>query len=266
MECAKRDTQFVLPRARFELCDGVKEVDALLEQNPEDAKLWFRRAQALSEQALMREAVEALSRAIALDPLCGYYYRWRGHRHLNCGDIQDAMADFTLSTRLIPEEWEGWYHLGLCDVVLRRHRAADWVYTQCWKKDLPERLIIPLVNWSYLNLRYLGREDEAAACLTRVHRDMDPGPNVSYLRMVRYYQGELTAQEMMDMARADEEPEYGLTTQGFGLACCLELNGDRAGYEKALDDIIAAGEVKCWNCFGHGAAMYRKRELMQGGN
>ena len=102
-----------IERTENPLSDAVLAVDKKIAEDPKNADLWMERGLRLAEQQLMREAVEAFSKAISLDPFQGIYYRHRAHRYLSCWRFQDACADFTLASRLIPDNWDVWYHLGL---------------------------------------------------------------------------------------------------------------------------------------------------------
>lgn len=64
--------------------DAVAEIDEKLKADPKNADLWMQRGLALAGGFYMREAVEAYSRAIELDPFKGILYRHRGHRHISC--------------------------------------------------------------------------------------------------------------------------------------------------------------------------------------
>ena len=100
------------------LSEAVRAVDRKLAEAPDNAALWMERGLRLADQQLMREAVEAFSKAISIDPFQGIYYRHRAHRYLSCWRFQDACADFTLAYRLIPDKCVVWYLLGLSHYLL----------------------------------------------------------------------------------------------------------------------------------------------------
>lgn len=83
--------------------DAVAEIDEKLNADPKNADLWMQRGLALAGGFYMREAVEAYSRAIELDPFKGILYRHRGHRHISCWEFEEAAADFVMASRLIPD-------------------------------------------------------------------------------------------------------------------------------------------------------------------
>lgn len=258
-----KETQYVWPRAEVEKGEALDALEKQFQEGalePENAKLWFEKAKLLGAAGNMREAVEALSRAIAIDPFCGIYYRWRGHRHLNCGDVADACADFAVASRLLPESWDVWYHLGLCNVILGRHQAAEYAHKKCWEMHMVDQKRIPLVNWSWINLSLTGRRGEADELLQKfVSPEMQVGPNLSYLLMCLTYKGERKPELLLRPREEDEEPMLGVMTQAFGLANYYRINGDQKKYDELIDYIVEHGKDEAWNCFGYSAACYVQR-------
>lgn len=262
MEKPAKETQYVCPRCQVAANDELKENDKLFKDNvlePENAKLWFNRATILGSMGYMREAIEALSRAIALDPKCGIFYRWRGHRHLNCGDIPDAAADFTIASHLIPDNWDVWYHLGLCNTVLGRREAALYAHKKCLEMTKADSKLIAITNWMWINLSLMGRRAEADALLKNIKGDMEAGPDGAYLNMCLVYKGELEAEKLLKAADDDEEPVLTVMTQAFGLANYYLVNGNPDKYLETIDFIVENGKEKAWNCFGYSSACYVKR-------
>ena len=258
-----RETQYVWPRCQIEPNDALKKNDeqfAAEMLEPENGKLWFERAKILAASGNMREAVDALSRAIAVDPFCGIYYRWRGHRHLNCGDVADACADFTIASRLLPENWDVWYHLGLCNVVLGRREAAQYAHKKCWEMHMVDQKRVPLVNWSWINLSLMGRQTEADALLEKyIAPDMQVGPNISYLHMCLTYKGERDPELLLKSEEDGEAAALNVMTPAFGLANYHLIHGDKTKYAELIDYIVEKGKDTAWNCFGYSAACYIQR-------
>ena len=70
----KKDYQVRCPqRTEVPLSEAVQEIDRRLASDPKNADLWMERGLALAGQRLMREAVEAYSKAISIDPFQGIY-------------------------------------------------------------------------------------------------------------------------------------------------------------------------------------------------
>lgn len=257
MEEITRDTQQVF-RAGL---DAVPEYDKVTEE----ANAWFLYAKELGEKKDMRGAVNALSRAIALDPDCGIYYRWRGHRHLNCGDVEDACADFTVASRLIPDNWDVWYHLALCCVVMGRREYARYAHQRCWElgRDEPnDSAMIAVVNWSWINLSLMGKTAEADGLLEKyIHPGLDAGQDGVYLNMCLAYKGDIPLEDLLKPEEGDKEPILSIMTQAFGLANYYRVKGDEKKYRETIDYIVEEGK-SAWNCFGYASASYVKRHML----
>ncbi|MBO8436333.1 MAG: hypothetical protein IAA97_05090 [Spirochaetes bacterium] len=243
----------------------VEKIDEKLKQSPQDAELWFSRGLALGNERLMRDAVKSFSRAIALDPSCGIYYRWRGHRHLNLAEIPEACADLVVASRLIPENWDVWYHLGLTHVLLGNYQLAELAYKKCaFVPSERSTNIIPLTNWTYVNLMLQGKREEALEALKAVPDDMIANDyNADYLEMINFYKGKAKAEELLvipdGLSPAErDERIFSICTHGFGLANHFYGLGDKEAYHKIIDYVLDIGKDVAWNSFGFAGAYYTK--------
>lgn len=245
--------------------EAVLEVDKKLEKTPLDAELWFQRATLLGNERLMRDAIDSLSRAIALDPFCGIYYRWRGHRHLNVAEIPEACADLMVATRLIPENWDVWYHLGLTHVLLGNYELAELAYKKCrFITSERESNKIPLANWSYIALMHQGKTAHAQEVLRSIPDDASTSDyNAGYLEMINFYKGKLSESYMLDIPKGLSEEAYkervfDVCTHAFGMANHFYTTGNQQRYYELIDLILELGKDISWNSFGFAGAYYTK--------
>jgi len=245
--------------------DEVLKLDEKLAAAPQDAELWFQRAALLGNERLMRDAIDSLSRAIALDPFCGIYYRWRGHRHLNVAEVPEACADLMVASRLIPENWDVWYHLGLTHVLLGNYELAELAYRKC-RFVTSERAsnVIPLANWSYLALMHQGKTEEAQQILRSIPNDMTTTDyNAGYLEMINFYKGRLSESSMLEVPEGiDEESRkeriFDVCTHAFGMANHFYTLGNKQRYYELIDYILELGKDVSWNSFAYAGAYYTK--------
>ena len=243
----------------------VVALDEELRREPLNAELWFRRGTALGNVRLMRDALDSLSRAIALDPFCGIYYRWRGHRHLNLAEIPEACADLMIASRLIPENWDVWYHLGLTHVLLGNYSLAELAYKKGhFVTSERESNQIPLANWTYLALMHQGKIDEARTVLASIPDDMTTSDyNADYLEMINFYKGRLTQEQLLAIPEGLDEAAYNervfsVCTHAFGLANHFYTLGDKDRYHHLIDYTLEIGRDIAWNSFGYAGAYYTK--------
>ncbi len=91
--------------------------------NPQ-ALMWNQRGLELAEQGLLREAWEAYSQALALDPQNGAIYYNRAALLMEGRQYEQAIADFTQALRLIPGDAEALGCRGECYGKLGRDQEA----------------------------------------------------------------------------------------------------------------------------------------------
>ncbi|MBR6735829.1 MAG: hypothetical protein IKL92_03040 [Oscillospiraceae bacterium] len=224
---------------------------AIREQLKEDkynADLWMELGLALAKERMMYESVEAYSRAISIDPFKGIYYRHRAHRHLSCWEIEEALADFVTASRLIPENWDVWYHLALSYYLLGDLEKAEWAYRACYEVTNSDDKLIAVTNWYWATCMRLGKTEKAAELLTHIRADMDPGEDgPCYLNMLLVYKGEMTPEEA---EAADDEDIYKVTV-GYGMANYYYSRGEMDKFKAQLDKIMEIGQKDWRSAFGY---------------
>ena len=235
--------------------ERLSDVNTKLEKDPKNPDLWMEKGLAYASLGLMREAVEAYSRAICLNPFKGIYYRHRAHRYLSCWRFQDACADFTLASRLIPDNWDVWYHLGLSHYLLGEYEDAAEAYEVCYRLSPTDDKLIAVSDWYWMTLKRLHREDDAARILSRITDDMDYGENLSYYLRLLFYQGKVGEKELCSGDTLD------IVTQGYGLSNYYRLSGNTEKADEYMEKVLQTGDEYMWYAFGYLAAMADKKNL-----
>jgi tetratricopeptide (TPR) repeat protein len=238
--------------------EELNAINCRLESQPESAGLWLQKGLCLAGASLFREAGECFARAIALEPFNGMLYRHWAHRMLSQWRFEDACAGFVIASRLIPENWDVWYHLGLSHFLLGQYAKAAKAYQRCLELSVREDELIAVCDWYYMTELRLGDRDAAEKILEYIHEDFDPGPNTAYFRRLLMYKGILSPEEVLpeDPASLDA---LQLITMGFGLSNYYYYNGEVAKSNEILDMIIKAGdENDYYFAFGYLAAKVDK--------
>lgn len=228
--------------------DALKEADARLAADPENADLHMERGLVLAGLGYYREAAEEYSRAIAINPFKWEYYRHRAHRFVSCGLFADAAADFTLASRLNPKDWNVWYHLGLSWFLLGRYEKAEEAYARCAALSKTDDDVVAVTDWRYTTLMRLGREAEAKALLEPITPDMHMGDEASsaYHKRLLLYKGLLKPEELFNVADDAEGAGLEIVTQGFGLANYYLYHGDREKYRALLQKVMDVAARSRW--------------------
>jgi len=242
------------PRLQSDLehSEAVREIDLKLQENPYDGDLWMDRGLALAKQALHRQAVESYSKALAIDPFKGIYYRHRGHRFLSCHRFEDACADFTMASRLIPENWDVWYHLGLSWFLLRDYKMALICYRRCLELTDSEDKFIAITDWLWITFKRLEIDEEAHLLLESIHEEMDAGENIAYFNRLLMYKGLRQPEEIL----GSDGSAVNILTMGFGMANYYATIGEQQKAKELLEEVIRQGDANnLYYAFGYLAAM-----------
>lgn len=253
-QIVKKDYQVRCPqRTEIELSDEVKAIDKKLQESPNDGDLWMERGLALSKQKLMREAVEAYSKAISIDPFKGIYYRHRGHRHLSCWEFQEACADFETASRMIPENWDVWYHLGLSYFLLGEYEAAVPAYRRCMEVTKTDGQMIALCDWYWRTLMRLGRKEDAEKVLENINDHMD------YIEgELGYYYGCLIYKGLRnpeDFIERSKDYQKDATIMAYSLSNYYRVTGNPQKADELLEDLLKQDDTEIWAYFGYLAAV-----------
>lgn len=237
-------------RSNTELIPEIQEIDRQLGANRNQPELWMERGKILrKKQLLCREAVESHSMGLTFDPFNPLLYRYRGHVCINIGRYIEGAADFELSLRLDPSNWDTWYHLGLAYYLLGDFQRARKAYEGCIEVTKPEdnEALVAVTDWYWLTMMHLGEKKLAQAALDKIDSEWLIVDNKPYFNRLLAYKGVRTPEEVYEEADALED-NILFATQTYGLSYYHELNGDMETAKKILDRIMERIDG-AWSCF-----------------
>ena len=232
-----------------------------------DSIIWLGRRTAYLGR--FNEAIGIYTQGIAAHPTDARMYRHRGHRYLSTRQLPKAIADFEKAyalTRGTPDtvEPDGQpnarniptstlqgnirYHLGLAYYLSGQFEKALPLYREdiAASKGNPD-MLVATSHWTYMALRRLNRNAEAAAVLTPISASMDVIENGAYHRLLLLYKGELQESDLLKNFGADGSLED--ITTAYGVANWHLYNGRTAQANAILDRIVAAKSQ--WASFGY---------------
>lgn len=264
------------PERQAELEDDLAEAEAQLAETPDDpaAIVWVGRRQAYLGR--YNDAIATYSRGLEEHPDSPHLYRHRGHRYITIRKFPEAIADFEKAVRLVagqPDEVEPdgapnpagiprstlqsniWYHLGLAHYLRGDFEKALQAYLECMKVSKNDDMLVATADWLYMTYRRLGRDEEAAAVLDRIHDDMEILENTAYHSRLLMYKGEIEPDTLLNPEGTDA---LQLATQGYGVGNWYLYNGDTGRAREIFERILEGGS---WAAFGFIAA---EAELARG--
>ena len=243
-----------------------------------DATIWVGRR--LGYLGRYREAIEVFSKALEQHPDDVRLLRHRGHRYLTVRELDRAIADLDragnlIRTKQLPDELEPdgapnelgiptsttqfnvWYHLGLAHYLKGDFEAALVAYRSALPPAagspaaaaLPAAIaagaqdrLVATTDWLWLTLMRLDRRDEAAAALAAVPSGLEVIEDQTYLDRIRFYKGELTADQLL----ADADGAVDVATRSYAVGAVALIHGD---VESARDRFARTLANARWDSF-----------------
>jgi tetratricopeptide (TPR) repeat protein len=247
---------------------------AAYERDPDnaDAIIWLGRRVAYLGR--FRDAVGIFSEGIRKHPNDPRMYRHRGHRWITVREFDRAVEDLEQAARLLqgrPDEvepdgapnarniprstlhWNVWYHLGLAHYLRGEFPQALYGFRNALAVSQNDDSRVAASDWTYMTLRRLGREEEAAAVLEPIRREMEILENGPYHRRLLMYKGVLPPDSVL--------PENGQdATAGYGVGNWHLYNGREAQAEEIFWRVTSAED---WSPFGYIAAEAELRRMLR---
>ena len=183
-----------MPAPSERVLENLAEAKANYDANPNDADniIWYGRRVAYTGD--FRRAILIFSEGIRKHPTDARMYRHRGHRYITIRKFDRAIEDYEIAVSLINGEEDKiepdgapnpagipvtsthsniYYHLGLAYYLKHDFENSLRVYRMGRDLDLNDDNTASTTHWIYMNLRRLGRDEEANAALSRITADMD---------------------------------------------------------------------------------------------
>ena len=239
--------------SKDEYSNEVKKLIEEVHNNP-SGDSYMHLGLAFASSGLYREAVNAYSCGIALEPFKGILYRHRGHRFLSCYCFLEAVADFSMAVRLIPDNWDSWYHLGLSYFLTGDFKKAAKAYETCLNLSTTDDEVIAVSDWYYMTAMRLDDKKLADKILSNIKDDMKYGDNLDYYQRLKMYQGKIKPEELLP-ADLDSATALSIVTRGFGLANYYHILGKDDKAKEIMDMVLEKGKDDMYMAFGYMATL-----------
>ncbi len=243
-----------LGRKLYSLPDDQSVVNARknLAADPKNVERVLQLSKAEAGRRQYKEAVATSTEGLALAPKNADLYLERGHRELGLREFNAALNDLEQATRLAPEMLDAYYHLGLAHYFLSQFDEAAASFDRARALAKNNDSLIDCSNWLYVSLRRAGKDREAAQVLARIMPDVrNTEPHLYfYLRLLHFYQGQLTAEAVLPpppQGPEDLEGELAFDTVGYGVGN-WHLYHHNSAKAVGLFQKIVMGEA--WNSWG----------------
>jgi tetratricopeptide (TPR) repeat protein len=243
-----------LGRKLYALPDDQTVIDArkVLAADPKNVELVIKLSKAEAARRQYREAVATDTEGLKSAPGNADLYLERGHRELGLREFQQARTDLEHAAKLDPSMLDAHYHLGLANYFLGEFKAAAASFEQARSLAKTDDSLIDCSNWLYVSLRRAGEDEQASEVLKRITPEVkNTEPHLYfYLRLLHFYQGKLTAAEVLPAPPSgpdDIEGELSFNTVSYGVGNWRLYHHDR---EAALPLFKSVVKGQAWNSWG----------------
>jgi tetratricopeptide (TPR) repeat protein len=243
-----------LGRKLYALPDDQSLIEARknLAADPKNVARILQLSKAEAARRQYREAVATSSQGLSIAPKNADLYLERGHRELGLREFPPALKDLQQATLLAPENLDAHYHLGLAHYFLGEFDEAAASFASARALAKTNDSLIDCSNWLYVSLQRAGKPEQAAQVLTRITPDVkNSEPHLYfYLRLLHFYQGQLTAEAVLPPPPAsphDLEGELSFNTVSYGVGNWRVYHHDRSDAVGLFRNVVK-GEA--WNSWG----------------
>ena len=246
------------------MSEKIAELKQQLEADPKNDALWLALGDEYNAQDLFEEAVDAYSNGIIQNPFNKACYQGRGRKYISLQRYLQAVADFTMASRLDPYDNEVWYYQGVAAHLAGLYDRCEEAFPKAierMKADGVDEWLAG-VDWLWLTYMAQGKKAEAQEIIKLVDKDTPCIPrSLSYKKRGLLYRGDVKPEEFMDREhlKTTDRPELYLISECFGLGNYYLAMGDK---EKAIPLLKEARDVPTWHSsFAYRLACRRLEEL-----
>ena len=233
-----------------------------------DHIIWYGRR--LAYLGRYRDAIAVYTRGVMVTQTDRHrILRHRGHRWISLRQFDRAIADLSIAwamARPMEDRIEAdglpnatgtphsttkgniTYHLGLAHFLKGDYERALAAYEEClelsrWNDDM----LVATTHWTYMTLRRLGRDAEAAALLQDIGPDTEVVENMAYRDLALLRKGLLQPGDVL----AEGDDGIQNATAAFGVANWYLVEGQPERARAIMQRIV---EGSAWPAFGFLAA------------
>ena len=221
---------------------AIGRAERALAADPRNPQRFVDLAVAQSGVRQFREAIQTLTRGLAVSPNNALLLRWRGHRYLSVRDFDRALADLARGARIDSTIYGIWYHLGIVRFVRGEFAAAADAFRRSQPIAPDAGELAGSTDWLWMSLSRAGRAAEAKAMLAR-RPDSLPIAN-AYARRLKLYRGEITPD---DVFTPSDTADVQAATLSFGVGNWYLVRGDTTTARTWFERSIKSGG---WPGFG----------------
>ena len=209
-----------------------------------------------------REAIKTDTDALSKFPGDADLLLERGHRELGLRAFAAAQRDLQRAVQADPSKLDAHYHLGLAYYFQGQFAEAATHLSHARDLAKSDDSLIDCSNWLYVSLRRAGEVKQANEVLSHITPAVhNIEPHLAfYLSLLRFYQGQKTAQQILPAkpAAGDTEGELSYNTINYGVGNWYLYNGKKSAAIPFFKRVVAGGAWNSWGFVGSEAELVRR--------
>ena len=179
---------------------------------PHSVEKYIALGKALSRQLRYREAIDAYTEGLKLEPQNLPLFRLRAGRYLTTLECDLAIADFEICLSLGAERLDCLYRIGLAHYYAGQYEQAMMIFEKCMPL-CDEEMGIAVIYWHTLSAARAGK---APVLLKSCHPNMAVGHHTAYEKAMQVWSGAAPLSTMLQMLESEEDDlEYGIALYGL---------------------------------------------------
>ena len=193
---------------------GIPDFEAVTQAKalPDSIEKFLALGKAFSRQLRYREAIDAYTEGLKLEPENLPLLRLRAGRYLTTLQSNPAIADFEKSMSLGAERLDCLYRIGLAHYYAGRYAQALETFENCMPL-CDEEMGIAVLYWHTLSAV---RAEKAPTLLKYYRLDMAVGHHTAYEKAIQVWSGTTPLAAALEMLEREEDDlEYGITLYGL---------------------------------------------------
>ena len=241
-------------KSQFEnLPHGLFDTDEILacRAKPQTYETLLELADALCWQLRFREAIDALTQAVKLEPERMEAYRKRGPKYLDTLQFERALADYTRCEQADGVSVMSRYRIGMAHYLMGKYGDAICAFSDSLAiAPQDDDMYIADVYWLVLSQLCAGQADEAQKTFQQHYRpDMYVGHHTAYEKAMRVAAAGFAPMEDMLAELDAEEDDLQFAMTAYGLCVLLEAHSETEKADALRQKLLVRDGF--WFCFSY---------------
>ncbi len=248
-----KESQIFREKSEIEDTEDIIEAKREVLNNLTNYDSYIKLGKAFNYHLRYREAIEAFTEAICLNPDKYDGYRARAIRYLNTFQFDKAFEDFKYCYGYDENSLDILYRLGLTEYLRKNYDEAYYYFYKALNlDDINDEMLVAVIYWGALTAMRMTSNERFKIFISRYNKNMDVGHHTAYKMIAEVFIKCKTVEEVLENMKIEEDDlEYSIVM--YGIYNILINDGRMEDGEECLDDLLKRDYF--WAGFAYLAAL-----------